>query len=64
MKVDLEPTWLEIFNMVKSGHLKLEDSYLERACIAADIVRQAEKSGCTSVRFSFRNGEVFVDEYK
>ena len=53
MKIDLEPTWLEIFNMIKSGHLKVGDSDLEKACVVADIVRQNQKSGAKSVTFIF-----------
>jgi hypothetical protein len=51
--IDLEPTYVELYSMVKSGHLKIEFSELQKACVIADIVRQAQKSGKPSLTFTF-----------
>jgi len=58
--VDIEPTYMEIFNAVKFGALKIEFSNIDKACAIADIVRKAQKSGVSSMTFTFsdKNGEV------
>lgn len=61
MKIDLEPTWTEILNMVKSGHIDIKYTDLEKACRVADIVRKAQKDGKEFVKFVFEGGEVLVE---
>lgn len=63
MIIDVEPTWVEILNMVKSGHLDANHSDLEKACTIADVVRQAQKSGKPSITFTFtEDGQVSYDD--
>jgi len=63
--IDVEPTWVELCNMVKntsnqSAVRKLVDE-LKPAAKVADIVRQAQKSGAKSVTFTFDEGGVSYD---
>lgn len=50
--IDLEPKWVDLLRSY--NHMAEKDlSVFESACNIADIVRQAQKSGKTSVTFMF-----------
>ena len=53
MKVDFEPMWSTVLDMVKDGSLPAEE--LSQACEIADIVRQAQKQGLKKIEFVFNN---------
>ena len=52
--IDIEPTWEELCNAAQSGALQPKE--LMKACVIADIVRQAQKRGDKSVTFIFNDG--------
>ena len=51
--IDLEPSWVEVYNMVKCGALKIENSGLDGICKIADAARRAQKNGEKSITFTF-----------
>lgn len=51
--IDLEPTWENLCNAAQTGHLPAKE--LMPACIIADKIRQAQKSGAKSVTFTFED---------
>lgn len=58
--IDLEPTWAQLLNMAKREVIPVEE--LEKACILADTVRQAQKRG-ESITI-YPDGRVTVDDGK
>lgn len=58
--IDCEPRWTDLWRLACSGHIPVEE--LEKACVLADTVRQAQKNG-ESITINPDNS-VVIDDHK